>query len=252
VAFFAGESYNPGRNIARSVWGAGPLIAVLYILTTGSVLVYVRPDDVDLTATVPQVLSAASGSSSSLAWLIGVVIALLAVSAIIQLMILLAAVSRLPLVAGWDGLLPDWFTRLHPKYRTPSRSIWFVVGSCFVFGIVSLLGVGRQEAFQIVQAASYASLGIYYTIFFVIPIWGMRGFEERPSLWLRLGALLGLAVVLTAFVFQLVPIVDVARPWIFALKVGLGITVINVAAMLLYWRKKIEAILAKMYAKGSD
>jgi amino acid transporter len=30
------------------------------------------------------------------------------------------ACARLPLVAGWDHLLPAWFTRLHPKHRTPS------------------------------------------------------------------------------------------------------------------------------------
>src|SRR5207248_2716951 len=34
VAIFAGECHTPERNIARSVWIAGPGIAVLYILGT--------------------------------------------------------------------------------------------------------------------------------------------------------------------------------------------------------------------------
>jgi amino acid transporter len=238
VAFFSGESQNPARSIGRSVWLAAPVIALLYILTTGSVLMYVQPADVDLTATVPQVLSAASGSSPAFGWVIIAVIVILMGSAIIQLMVLLAAVSRLPMVAGWDGLLPAWFTELHPRFKTPARSIMFVVAACLGLAVISLLGVGRQEAFQVVYAASFTSLGIYYMILFAIPIIGMQGFERRPGAWLRIGAALGLMVSLVAFIFQLVPIVDVDQPVVFGLKVGLGIGVINLAGLLLYLRAR--------------
>ena len=34
---------------------------------------------------------------------------------------------RLPMVAGWDHLLPAWFSRLDPRYRTP-RSVEINVG----------------------------------------------------------------------------------------------------------------------------
>jgi amino acid transporter len=37
--------------------------------------------------------------------------------------------TRLPMTAGWDHLVPEWFTRMHPRWRTPSNSIpvcgWF-------------------------------------------------------------------------------------------------------------------------------
>ena len=36
IAVFAGEIRNPSRSIGRSLWLAGPVIAVLYILSTGS------------------------------------------------------------------------------------------------------------------------------------------------------------------------------------------------------------------------
>jgi amino acid transporter len=141
-------------------------------------------------------------------------------------------------VAGWDGLLPAWFTELHPRFRTPARSIMFVVAACLGLAVISLLGVGRQEAFQVVYAASFTSLGIYYMILFAIPIIGMQGFERRPGAWLRIGAALGLMVSLVAFIFQLVPIVDVDQPVVFGLKVGLGIGVINLAGLLLYLRAR--------------
>jgi hypothetical protein len=35
------------------------------------------------------------------------------------MMLLFAGNSRLPMVAGWDGLLPAWFTRLHHKDWMP-------------------------------------------------------------------------------------------------------------------------------------
>jgi len=38
-----------------------------------------------------------------------------------------SANARLPLVAGWDHSA-GWFTRLHPKYRTPVNSIFFLGG----------------------------------------------------------------------------------------------------------------------------
>jgi hypothetical protein len=36
-------------------------------------------------------------------------------------------------------------------------------------------------------------------------------------------------------IFNLVPIVDVARPWIFALKVGSAVVGINLVATAIYW-----------------
>ena len=34
--------------------------------------------------------------------------------------------TRLPMVAGWDNLIPAWFSRLHPRYKTPINSILFL------------------------------------------------------------------------------------------------------------------------------
>src|SRR5439155_164654 len=58
--------------------------------------------------------------------------------------------SRLPMVAGWDQLLPVWFTRLHPKYKTPINSVVFVGIITLVIAISSQIGAGIQEAFQLV------------------------------------------------------------------------------------------------------
>jgi hypothetical protein len=65
--------------------------------------------------------------------------------------------TRLPMVAGWDNVLPRWFSKLHRRYKTPTNSILFVGTVTLLFAIGSLLGVGAQEAFQLIDNAA----GIY-------------------------------------------------------------------------------------------
>jgi len=57
IAILAGECRAPARNISRSVVISAPLIALMFILGTGSVLAFVSPDKVDLIGPIPQVLS---------------------------------------------------------------------------------------------------------------------------------------------------------------------------------------------------
>ena len=47
-----------------------------------------------------------------------------------------ALATRLPLVAGWDNLLPEWFGRVHPRRKTPTNSILFVGAVAFSLAIV--------------------------------------------------------------------------------------------------------------------
>src|SRR5262249_31945644 len=48
VAILAGECKNPARSIGRSVLIASPIIALMFILGTSSILAYVTPEQVDL------------------------------------------------------------------------------------------------------------------------------------------------------------------------------------------------------------
>src|SRR5947209_19452844 len=56
IAILAGECRAPARNISRSVIISAPIIALMFILGTGSVLAFVTPETVDLIAPIPQVL----------------------------------------------------------------------------------------------------------------------------------------------------------------------------------------------------
>src|ERR1035437_9253326 len=65
VAVFAGETRNAGKTIMRSAWIAAPLIAVIYILMTGSMLAYIPAANVDLTGPIPQLLAVAFGAGTA-------------------------------------------------------------------------------------------------------------------------------------------------------------------------------------------
>ena len=236
VAIFAGECHTPERNIARSVWIAAPGIALLYILGTCAMLAYTPRDRIDLIAPIAQILGAALGASRLTAVLGGAAILGLLFAYFTQTVACIAQVSRLPMVAGWDGLLPGWFSALHPRFRTPVRSLRVVVAACLVLGAASLVQVGEQEAAQILIGAGMACSGLYYLTMFAVVLWGRWEGERRAPWWLRVAACSAAGVTVLSVGLQVVPVLDVARPWLFALKVGGAVAAINVAGAWVYSR----------------
>ena len=187
VAIHAGECKDPVRAIGRSVMIAAPLIALMFILGTSSVLSLVPQDQIDLIAPVPQVLSVGFGPLGIAAVIAPIAIIALLVIRLAQSSVMFAGTTRLPMVAGWDSLLPAWFTKLHAKYRTPVNSILFVGAATLVLGIVGLIGVGKQEAFQLLWNASGVFYALCYLVMFAIPLIGLRGTGQRPPLVAKAG-----------------------------------------------------------------
>src|SRR5437868_14202928 len=97
--------------------------------------------------------------------------------------------SRLPMVAGWDRLLPNWFSRLHPRYRTPVNSIIFVGATTLLIAIASQIGAGIQEAFQLVDNAANVFYGIVYLMMFLIPVVGACAIRSGTPIWFRVAAI---------------------------------------------------------------
>jgi len=246
VAVFAGETRDAGRTIMRSAWIGAPIIAIIYILMTGSVLAYTPAAKVDLTGPVPQLLAAAfaGGAAGGIDW--GLVlgrgtILVLAIALVAQYSVLVAETSRLPMVAGWDRLLPAWFTRLDPRWKTPTRSLAVIVLLAIVLGLLSIYGTGAQEAFQVVTSVGNIGYGIYYLLMFAIPLLAGDRFGVRAGFWLKAAALSGLAMTMLAMAFNLLPIVEVASKWVFAAKVVGASLVMNLVGIAIYWNGMRQA-----------
>src|SRR5216110_3641260 len=144
VAILAGETRSPARDIGRSVLIASPIIALMFILGTSSVLGYVGDKPIDLIGPVPQTLRLGLRSFPIAGAMASIGILLMTTRTIASTSVHVTGSSRLPMVAGWDRLLPGWFSRLHPRYKTPINSIIFVGAVTLVIAIASQIGAGVQ------------------------------------------------------------------------------------------------------------
>jgi len=237
IAILAGETRDPGKSIGRSVLIATPVIALMFILGTSAVLAATPAGKIDLIAPIPQALTYGLRSFGWAVYIVPVLTMLLLMRHIGNVNLVFAANARLPMVAGWDGLLPAWFTRLHPRYRTPLNSILFVGAVTLVFATLSLVGVGLQEAFQLLDNAAGVLYALCYLVMFALPLVGLRGFERAPT-WLRLAAASGFAVTLLYIVLSVFPIIDVKSWASFAAKIIVVVVSANLIGAALYRAEK--------------
>jgi glutamate:GABA antiporter len=237
TAIFSGECRDPhvARSIRRSVWLAAPVIALIYILGTSSVLVFTRPDSINLISPTTQALTRGA-EGMGIAGVIGPLAAVLLICHVVAYSSLsYNAVIRLPMVAGWDHLLPAWLSRLHPRYKTPVGSIVFIGVMALVFIVLGNLGVGAQEAFQLLGNGSFICYALTYLVMFAIPLIA-RG--EKPAWGLRLAAASGFAMTLLYTGLSIFPIIDVPNAASFTMKISGVVIAINVAGALYFRHAK--------------
>ena len=194
----------------------------------------VPQDQIDLIAPIPQVLSVGFGPLGLVAGIASITIVALLSIRLAQSSVMFAGNTRLPMVAGWDNLLPAWFTKLHSKYRTPVNSILFVGAATLFMGIVGLVGVGKQEAFQILWNASGVFYALTYLVMFAIPLIGLRGSGLKVPVWLKIAAFSGFAMTALYVALSIVPIVKVESQALFAAKIGGLIVVTNMIGIGIY------------------
>jgi len=245
IAILAGECRAPARNISRSVLVAAPIIVVMFVLGTASVLAFVSPEKVDLIGPIPQVLSLGFHSFGWVSTLVSITIFGVAARQIALMSIYFAGNTRLPMVAGWDNLLPSWFSRLHKRYRTPVNSILFVGVITLAFSLLPLIGVLEEEAFQIQDNAATMFYALIYVVLFAIPFVAIRRFGAKAPLWLKIASVSGLLVSLIAGFYSMFPIKAVAQPRAFALKVFAVVLIANIIGVVLYAVRGKRSAIAK-------
>ena len=228
IAILAGETKAPGRAIGQSVVIASPIICAMFIFGTGSVVAFheLHPGvAIDYTAPIPQTLRMALGDTGAVGALAGLAILLMQIRILGAASFIFAGVTRLPMTAGWDALVPKWFTRLDPRYRTPVNSIWVsaaVIGALLVFASV---GVKAAEAFQVLNNASSELYSLAYLVMFAVPVVGAKALRRRLPRWVAWSS--GVGFLATSFTFLLTayPFVDVVNVKAYAAKI-LGTTLL--------------------------
>ena len=249
VAIMAGETRAPARSVSRSVLIAAPVIALMFVLGTSTVVAFIPNDQIDLVGPLPQVLRVGFAPFGFAAQLVTAAILVSLALRLAQTSVNFTGVTRLPMVAGWDRLLPEWFTRLHETYRTPVNSIIVVATISLVMSLLSLIGVGQAEAFQLLFNAGGMFYALTYLVMFAIPIIGLRGVSPAPPLWLRLAALSGFVMTLLYVVLSVFPIIKVDSVATFALKISsviIGANLIGAAIFAAAQRRLVPRSAAEL------
>ena len=229
VAIMAGECRSASRTIAQSVVISAPIIALMFILGTSSVLTFVGNQPINVIGPIPQTMRIAMGPTAAPFGIL-----LLLGRAIGSASLIFTGLTRLPMTAGWDRLVPEWFTRLHPRFRTPVNSILFVCGVSMVLIALSMTGVGEQEASQLLANSSSALYGIAYVALFAIPWLGDRKLRDALPRWVKSVSVCGFFASLVSVFLTVYPIVDVGNKAVYAAKIASVVILANIGGVLLY------------------
>jgi len=234
VAIHAGECRDPVRSITRATLIAAPITILMFVLGTSSVVAMIPFDDIDLIAPIPQLLSVGFRPFGAVAALVPLTLSAMLAIRFAQASVNFAGATRLPMVAGWDHLLPAWFTRLSASRKMPVNSILFVGAATFVLAALGLLGVGRHEAFQLLWNSAGIFYGLTYLAMFAVPLAGLRRAGVRAPWWVKACAMSGVLMTALYVGLSVLPIIPVGSRTAFALKIIGLIAVTNLIGGVLY------------------
>ncbi len=227
AAFLDTEIRHPERTFPRAAWIASAFATVFYIAITVALLILLVPETISELNGLPQA-GAVAANLLHAPWLPGVIAALVLANAVGGFGGMGTSVSRLPLAAGADHLLPSAFAKVHPRWGTPHISLitFGTVGSALLVAIQ--FGDTLRAAYQ-----TLVSLMILVGFLPYIYIFGGAWKAGR-----RISALCGMGVTLLALVCSVVPTADIANVWAFEAKIGAGTVAVIGSAWLVYRRSR--------------
>jgi amino acid transporter len=232
VAILAGECRSAARTVGQSVLFSAPVICLMFILGTSSVLAFVGNQPINVIGPIPQTFRLAFGNSGGASWVAPFAIFMLIARAIASSSLIFTGLTRLPMTASWDHLVPEWFSRLDPRRRTPVNSILFVAAIVMILILLSMLGVREQEANQLLSNASVVHYALAYIALFALPLVGTLRLQV-PA-WLKAASAAGLFASLVSLSIAVYPIVDVVNKEAYAFKIVSVVLLTNAAGILIY------------------
>lgn len=158
------EVRDPRRNFPRALLLSGLIITFIYIIGTVCVLVALPQDKTSKLAGIIDAVKVTGervGGAGLAAGLGSLVALLLLIAEIGNLGAWMAAISRLPFVAGIDGFLPKTFTHIHPRWHTPYVALLVQGAAIALLLVLSLAGRKAEQAYGLL-----VSLGV---IIYFIP-----------------------------------------------------------------------------------
>jgi glutamate:GABA antiporter len=245
VSAMSEEVRDPRRTLPRAVFGAGALIAFMYVVGTFAILTLVPAADLDPKSGVFHAITV--GSIALKVGFLGILAAVLvSVGNAGGVGSTVAGIARVPFVVGIDRYLPAAFGKIHPKWKTPYISILVQAVVSGVILLLSQINETTRGAYQFLIDAAIILYFIPFLYMFAAAIKLSRRKDRKenehavlipggiPGVWLMAG--LGIAVVLVSIFVSLVPPGDSADKLGFELKLIGGTVASILLGLILYWR----------------
>jgi amino acid transporter len=245
VSAMSEEVHDPRRTLPRAVFGAGALIALVYIVGTFAILSLVPAADLDPQSRVFNAIRV--GSIALRLGFLGVLAAVLVTAGNAGgVGSTVAGIARVPFQVGIDRYLPAAFGKIHPHWKTPYISILVQASISGVILLVSQLNDTTRGAYQFLIDAAIILYFIPFLYMFaaVIKLARRKDRTENPHAVLVPGGMagiwicggLGFAVVLMGILVSLVPPGDSSNKLGFELKLVAGTLASILIGLFLYWR----------------
>jgi glutamate:GABA antiporter len=246
------EIKNARRAIPWALFLAGITVTLCYIGGTVGVLVALPASEVGNLQGLMQAI-ASTAHKVGFEKLIPLAAFLIALSNVGAAGAFLAAVARLPFVAGIDRFLPPIFGALHPRWKTP----WFGLLTQWVFGIVFIFlgqaGTSIKGAYDVLVSMGVITYFIPYLYLFA----AMFKLQSEPAgpdvmrvpggkVTARIVALIGLITTILTIGISVLPQPDEPNKPLAVLKiVGLSALLVLIGVAIFY-RPRIRRRWARL------
>jgi amino acid transporter len=245
VSAMSEEVRNPQKTLPRAVFGAGAMIALIYIAGTFAILTLVPAGDLDPKSGVFHAIT--FGSIALRVGFLGILAAVLVtVGNAGGVGSTVAGIARVPFVVGIDRYLPAAFGKIHPRWKTPYISILVQAGVSGAILLASQINETTRGAYQFLIDAAIILYFIPFLYMFAAVIKLRRRKDRKENthavlvpggvagIWIS--GILGILVVLVGIVVSLVPPGDSADKIGFEVKLVLGTLASILLGLVLYWR----------------
>jgi amino acid transporter len=247
ASFMGEEIKNARRTVPRGLFVAGLTVALCYILGTVAVLVALPASEVSNLQGLMQAIAKTAGRVGFES-VIPFAAFLIALSNVGACGAYLAAVARLPFVAGIDRFLPKAFGSLHPRWKTPwvALLVQFVLGVLFIF--LGQAGTSVKGAYDVMAGMTVIVYFIPYLFVFAAMI-KLQGETAGPDVIrvpggkpvATLVAVLGLLTTTLTIALSVLPQPDEPNKTLAVIKVVGGSAALLGIGAAIYWTGRRRA-----------
>jgi glutamate:GABA antiporter len=241
ASFMGGEIRDPRHTVPRALLRAAPIIVAIYMVGTLAVLVAVPSGE---TSAMYGVVQAAGrlGQRLGWEWLAPATGSLVVLTCLGSASAWLGSVARIPFVAGLDHFLPSGFSRLHPRYGSPTTALLVQAAIACLFAIMGQAGTTVKGAYEVLVNLMVIGLMVPYLFLFSATVTLARDGSRDIGLQIPGGrvsilaaAVVGLSTTVGAIVLSLVPPPDEPTKAFASVKI-IGMTLLMLGTgVVFYW-----------------